>query len=404
MLSDDWSYEILQDMGPLSHTMVLDERYVITSPGFWVGMTYRIRPTKLSLRSNKSNFKSLSVGYIQIFTWKISTGFSSKMTRFLLPDLAFRAQNQPLNIVRSLHPPRNYSLQSTSIKSSLAEVLSRRWDVSGMLVTDIRMPPKRFSIQKSPIGEGKWISCIEFPSSQMLDLVLFLREFFANSFVGAYCTFCYISRKTFSSLDPRILSAWKFARYRETTTYYMWGKLSCALPKPWCIDLRAWTWHRPPGYQARKHSCSISKPTPDKTIRLRPVERNLWIENFLRDLYIRCAWNPYYLPGYMLYRSLWHLAFPTFRKGEAGLGWCRKIVDQLHCWHLDDLVDFLSIAMLIIKPKSRFPARKCWEEALKLSHGHCVTPTQASYGTGYLEKGALSPKHANTVESDQGVS
>lgn len=131
--SDDWSYEILQVMGPLLHTMVVDERngelswvtirrnkrYIITSPGSWVGMRYLIRPRVSSLRSKISNFKFLSQStrYIQIFTWTILTCFSSKITCFLLPDLAFRAQNQPLSIVRSLHPPCNYSLQSTSIKS-----------------------------------------------------------------------------------------------------------------------------------------------------------------------------------------------------------------------------------------------------------------------------------------------
>lgn len=176
-----------------------------------------------------------------------------------------------------------------------------------MLVPDIRMFPKKFSIQKSPSGGEKWIFCAEFLSSQMLDLVLLLRGFLANSFIGACCMLCCLTRNTFSPLDPTILFAWKFARYQDTTTDYMWGKLSCALPKPWCVDLRAWIWHRPPGYQARKHSCSISKPTPDKTIRLRPVERNVWFDSFLRDPFIRCAWNPHYPPGYILYKSLWHL-------------------------------------------------------------------------------------------------
>lgn len=276
------------------------------------------------------------------------------------------------------------------------------------------MPPKTFSIQKSQIGGEKWIFCAEF---HMLDLVLFLPGTFANAFVGVCRTFCCLNWNTYSPLDPGVLSAWKFARYWDTTTNHMWGKLSCALPKPWCVDLRAWTWHRPPGYQARKHACSISKPTPDTLSDFGLLKKTSDLKTFCGTLLYAapeihniCPGTFYtnacdiWLLGVVVFRYT-YLSFPELHQNKAGLLWCQKIVNQLQDWHSDELVDFLSTAMLIIKPESRLSARTFWEEALTLSH--CITSKQTSYGTGYLVKRALTPTYtpcANTVESDQRVS
>ncbi|KAG9230392.1 kinase-like domain-containing protein [Amylocarpus encephaloides] len=73
---------------------------------------------------------------------------------------------------------------------------------------------------------------------------------------------------------------------------------------------------------------------------------------------------------------------PEFYREDEGLAWCKIIIKQVNDWDSDDLVDFLSTAMLIIKPDDRLPARECWEQALQLSapsQSRCPTLTQASY-------------------------
>lgn len=83
---------------------------------------------------------------------------------------------------------------------------------------------------------------------------------------------------------------------------------------------------------------------------------------------------------------------PRFLENDAGLHWCQKIVNRLHDWDSDALVDFLSNAMLIIEPGSRLSARVCWEQALQLPWSRCDTPTPVSCDSSYLSKGRLSPK------------
>ncbi|KAL9013439.1 MAG: hypothetical protein Q9173_001866 [Seirophora scorigena] len=82
---------------------------------------------------------------------------------------------------------------------------------------------------------------------------------------------------------------------------------------------------------------------------------------------------------------------PRLRKNDRGLPWCQKIVDVLHDWDSDDLVDLLSSAMLIIEPGSRRCARACWDQALQISWNRCGTPTAASCDSNYLASGRLSP-------------
>lgn len=72
---------------------------------------------------------------------------------------------------------------------------------------------------------------------------------------------------------------------------------------------------------------------------------------------------------------------PNFDNRDVGLRWCEKIIKRVDDWDSDILLDFLSTAMLIIKPERRLPTRKCWEQALQLcapSQSRCPTPTQAS--------------------------
>ena len=73
---------------------------------------------------------------------------------------------------------------------------------------------------------------------------------------------------------------------------------------------------------------------------------------------------------------------PDFHNGNGGLYWCKKIISQLTDWDPDILLDFLSNAMLTIKPERRLSAKDCWVQALQLSvpsENRCPTPTQASY-------------------------
>lgn len=55
--------------------------------------------------------------------------------------------------------------------------------------------------------------------------------------------------------------------------------------------------------------------------------------------------------------------FPDSRL--VGLPWCNKIVEALHDWELDDLVNLLS-NMIVIDPQGRMSARECWQGALEL--------------------------------------
>ncbi|KAL8654598.1 MAG: hypothetical protein Q9210_001411 [Variospora velana] len=82
---------------------------------------------------------------------------------------------------------------------------------------------------------------------------------------------------------------------------------------------------------------------------------------------------------------------PRLRKNDIGLPWCQKIVNLLHDWDSDPLVDLLSSAMLVIEPGSRLCARECWQQALQVPWDRCGTPTPASCDSNYLPSERLSP-------------
>ncbi len=82
---------------------------------------------------------------------------------------------------------------------------------------------------------------------------------------------------------------------------------------------------------------------------------------------------------------------PTWHEDDVGLQWCQKIVNRLHDWDSDALVDLLSSAMLILEAGSRLGARACWEQALQISWNRCGTPTRASCDSNNLPSGRLSP-------------
>ncbi|KAF2181488.1 kinase-like protein [Zopfia rhizophila CBS 207.26] len=68
-----------------------------------------------------------------------------------------------------------------------------------------------------------------------------------------------------------------------------------------------------------------------------------------------------------------------------GIDWCEKIIDEVNDYD-DDLIDFLSTAMLVMRPESRYSAQACLDRVEELfipSRGGSLTPTPASYPNGY---------------------
>jgi serine/threonine protein kinase len=75
----------------------------------------------------------------------------------------------------------------------------------------------------------------------------------------------------------------------------------------------------------------------------------------------------------------------------AGRSWCERIVKEASNWDSEDLIDFLSTAMLAMDPEFRYSAQDCYREASRLpvpSEGRCLTPTPISYAEGH-ERPAL---------------
>ncbi|KAF2189915.1 kinase-like protein [Zopfia rhizophila CBS 207.26] len=69
----------------------------------------------------------------------------------------------------------------------------------------------------------------------------------------------------------------------------------------------------------------------------------------------------------------------------VGIDWCEKIIDEVNNYD-DDLIDFLSTTMLVMRPESRYSAQACLDrvEALFIpSRGGSLTPTPASYANEY---------------------
>ncbi|TVY64158.1 Maternal embryonic leucine zipper kinase [Lachnellula suecica] len=88
---------------------------------------------------------------------------------------------------------------------------------------------------------------------------------------------------------------------------------------------------------------------------------------------------------------------PKLNDRDVGLYWCKKIIKRVNDWDSDPLLDFLSTAMLVIKPEKRLPTRKCWEQALQLSalsQSRCPTPTEASYSASDCLKEVSNPHWA----------
>jgi serine/threonine protein kinase len=78
----------------------------------------------------------------------------------------------------------------------------------------------------------------------------------------------------------------------------------------------------------------------------------------------------------------------------SGRRWCRRIIEEVNDWDSEDLVDFLSTAMLVMDPKARRSAQDCYQEALRLpvpSQGRCLTPTPTSYAEGYAPTVVYDP-------------
>lgn len=93
---------------------------------------------------------------------------------------------------------------------------------------------------------------------------------------------------------------------------------------------------------------------------------------------------------------------PDIKKTDVGLSWCREIIKLVDDWDSDILLDFLSTAMLAMKPEKRLPTRECWEQALQLSvlsQSRCATPTQRSYPAGdCLKETSAFQKHNHSLQ------
>ncbi len=94
----------------------------------------------------------------------------------------------------------------------------------------------------------------------------------------------------------------------------------------------------------------------------------------------------------------------------SGRVWCRRIIEKANDRDSEDLIDFLSTAMLVMDPKQRHSAQYCNKEALKLpvpSQDRCLTPTLASYAAGgYAPIVVYDPaeEQRSTSQSSQPVS
>lgn len=98
-----------------------------------------------------------------------------------------------------------------------------------------------------------------------------------------------------------------------------------------------------------------------------------------RDVYYTNAVDIWSL-GVVVFRFAFGL--PRFFIGDQGLAWCEKIIKELDDWDADILSDFLSTAMLILRPERRLSAQDCLVQALRLpapSQSRCLTPTPSSY-------------------------
>ena len=106
---------------------------------------------------------------------------------------------------------------------------------------------------------------------------------------------------------------------------------------------------------------------------------------------------------------VYELAYGPFSDhdtGLKGLYWCRRIIKRLHDRDLNDFIDLLSSAMLIIQPGRRCSARACWKRALQLSPNRGVAPTQASYDASEEKLAETTSFRAQKSDSalNQGVS
>jgi serine/threonine protein kinase len=80
--------------------------------------------------------------------------------------------------------------------------------------------------------------------------------------------------------------------------------------------------------------------------------------------------------------------------------WCRRIIEEVNDWDSEDLIDFLSTAMLVMEPKLRHSAEDCYKEASRLpilSQGRCPTLTPTSYAEVYKKTMCYNPAEGQEV-------
>lgn len=151
-------------------------------------------------------------------------------------------------------------------------------------------------------------------------------------------------------------------------------------------------------YQTGKWPYLETRPTSYQAGRLRPCHSRGFSEDTLRSNHLPSSWIGQILwiadstetwihrrggclvtwRRYLTIRFGHDLPHP----GESvGIGWCEKIIEEVDGWYRQDLINFLSTAMLIMEPESRYSAYACWDRVKELfvpSRGHGLISTPAS--------------------------
>jgi serine/threonine protein kinase len=84
--------------------------------------------------------------------------------------------------------------------------------------------------------------------------------------------------------------------------------------------------------------------------------------------------------GLVAYECAYNIPFTGNRR--VGTAWCKELVAKINDEGDGDLVNLLTRAMVIMDPKMRSSAEKCYEEASRFvtdSEKRCTTPTPRSY-------------------------
>jgi len=87
------------------------------------------------------------------------------------------------------------------------------------------------------------------------------------------------------------------------------------------------------------------------------------------------------------------------KRGEWGLAWCRRIIDQANDWDFDGLMDLLTTGMLRMRPEERLSAGACLTKGcdLGLFDGHSVDSGSATPTRHTAPQGEISDDDGSTT-------